>query len=543
MKAEERKISQILTQAICYQIPSYQRPYSWDTENVTQLLEDIETAYQTEETEYFIGSLITIEQVKDELYDVVDGQQRITTLSIILARLRDHINSHHAKGILESHIVHNQGLMRTESTPRLSLRSKDQPFFVKYILESQEFDMDKFKKLESPQRNIIQNARVVDEFFANKDEQNLVEFANFILTQVYIVFVTTSSFKSAYRLFNVLNARGLPLSNADLIKNSLFSRLQNHATQSDELEQNWLNLENTITIEQLDPFFRHYRNAITGIRAKSGLHEEIEALLDAKDKPINPLAFLDNATNSAEQYQRIRQADFEDSQTLRALHSLHRVNYDEWIPALLCFLTYKVDGLSEKDFIILLEKITIQNWVRRLGRAARFTIYYRLIRAILDHKGADEIRAIFSNEAKNDEFIQLLQSDVYTQPFAKAVLLRLEEGDKDESVIKLYKGLITIEHILPQSIKEPYWSERFTEEKHQEWVHKLGNLTLLAGRKNYAAQAKPFCEKKKRYSKKLDKVSFDMTKKVCKNADWELNELEERQTKMIDLAKLIWLIP
>lgn len=542
MKAEERKINQILTEQICYKIPSYQRPYSWEKENVQQLLEDIQEAHQNEDVEYFIGSLITIERKEDQLYDVVDGQQRLTTLNIILARFKEHISNPAIKLDLQNRLLPEDPFEEVATPPRLTLRKRDQDFFLKYVLKAQSLDDGKLKKLEKPQRHLIENAAVVDEFCSEKTEDELKALTKYILKSVYVVFVTTNSFKSAYRLFNVLNARGLPLSNADLIKNSLFSRLQNHTVQSDELEQNWLSLENTVTIEQLDPFFRHYRNAITGIRAKSGLHEEIEALLDVKANPIDPLQFLENAIDSAEQYQRIRTADFEDSQALRALHSLHRVNYDEWIPALLCFLTHKVDNLSETEFIILMEKITIQNWVRRLGRAARLTIYYRLIRAILESKTADDIRTIFSSEAKNDEFMQLLQGDIYTQPFAKAVLMRLEEGDKDESVIKTYKGLITIEHILPQSLKEPYWKERFTPEQHQTWIHKLGNLTLLAGRKNYAAQAKPFPDKKTRYQKKLDKVSFDMTKAVCVKDHWTLADLEARQTELITLAESIWFI-
>ena len=91
MKAEERTISNILTEQICYEIPPYQRAYSWEKENVQQLLDDVWEAYEERDSEYFIGSLITIEKERDRRYDVVDGQQRLTTLNLILARLRDRI--------------------------------------------------------------------------------------------------------------------------------------------------------------------------------------------------------------------------------------------------------------------------------------------------------------------------------------------------------------------------------------------------------------------------------------------------------------------
>ena len=105
MKAEERTISQILTEQICYEIPPYQRPYSWEKENVQQLLDDLFEAYEAEDKEYFIGSLITIEREKDRLYDVVDGQQRLTTLNLILARLRDHIDNTKVKEDLHQRLL------------------------------------------------------------------------------------------------------------------------------------------------------------------------------------------------------------------------------------------------------------------------------------------------------------------------------------------------------------------------------------------------------------------------------------------------------
>jgi uncharacterized protein with ParB-like and HNH nuclease domain len=100
MKAEERTIIKVLTEQICYEIPPYQRPYSWERDNVEQLLQDVWDACENSEQEYFIGSLITIEKELDSRYEVVDGQQRLTTLNLILARLRDHIKDEAARAYL-----------------------------------------------------------------------------------------------------------------------------------------------------------------------------------------------------------------------------------------------------------------------------------------------------------------------------------------------------------------------------------------------------------------------------------------------------------
>ena len=521
--------------------PPYQRPYSWKEENVEQLLEDLLEAYEAKNREYFIGSLITIERERDRFYDVVDGQQRLTTLNLILSRLRDHIADGASKALLQNCLLPQNPLTGEAEAPRLSLRKKDQNFFRKHILESQPLAQDKVSSLEVPQKNLIQNTAVIDVFCQGRTEQELKLLANFILSSVYVVFVTTFSFDSAYRLFNVLNARGMSLSNADLIKNSLFSQLQGQVGESETLEEAWLELESIIGIKRLDTFFGHYRTALTANKASKALHEEIASLIHDKG---NPFTFLEVVIQSAGQYIRIVDGDFSDPMARRSLYALSRVKYEDWIPPLLIFLSNGVEGLSEAEFLDLLEKITMQNWVRRLGSAARLTVYYQIIRAIRDQKTADDVRKIFHNNAQNSDFLQLLGSDIYGKPFTNAVLLRLEEASQDESVTRVYAGEITIEHVLPQALKDPYWIERFEPEQHQRWVHKLGNLALLSGRKNYQAQCFNFEKKKDIYLDKMAKkrVSFDLTKDICGKAEWTTDTIERRHTDLLELAQTLWFI-
>ncbi|MFB2596107.1 DUF262 domain-containing protein [Paracoccus sp. p4-l81] len=133
MEAAERTISQILTEQIRYEIPAYQRPYSWEKGNVEQLLDDIWEAYEAQDEEYFIGSLITIEREKGRLYDVVDGQQRLTTLNLILARLRDHIEDPEVRADLGKRVLPKNPYTGEEETPRLTLRQRDQSFFRRHV--------------------------------------------------------------------------------------------------------------------------------------------------------------------------------------------------------------------------------------------------------------------------------------------------------------------------------------------------------------------------------------------------------------------------
>jgi hypothetical protein len=182
----------------------------------------------------------------------------------------------------------------------------------------------------------------------------------------------------------------------------------------------------------------------------------------------------------------------------------------------------------------------MQNWVRRLGRTARLTVYYQLISAINEGKTAGDLGAIFLKNANNEEFLNLLGTEVYGKPFDAAVLLRLEEASVDESVTKSYSGRLTIEHVLPQALKDAYWKDRFNETTHAQWLHRLGNLALLCGHKNYKAQYYAFDRKKKIYSDRNKKVSFDLTKEICDLPDWTTDTIKTRHDRLVELAKQTW---
>jgi hypothetical protein len=122
------------------------------------------------------------------------------------------------------------------------------------------------------------------------------------------------------------------------------------------------------------------------------------------------------------------------------------------------------------------------------------------------------------------------------------LLLRLDEAAQDESVTRTYSGRLTIEHVLPQALKDEYWKCRFTEEQHVLWLHRLGNLALLCGHKNYRAQYYDFGRKKKIYSDRNKKVSFDLTKEVCDESEWTADAIKARHQHVLKLAEQTWTI-
>jgi uncharacterized protein with ParB-like and HNH nuclease domain len=533
MKAEESKLSQVLTDGKIYKIPLYQRPYSWNEKHTQDLINDTYEAFQENQQEYFIGTIISIEKERDTRYDIVDGQQRLTTLTLMFSKLRDLIEDSAAKKVMQDRIMPVNVLTGEAEKPRLNIRLQDQRFFEKHILAVDKPEIP--AELSEPQRNLINNSKEIESYLKDKSQNELKLYANYLLNNVYIVFVNTQSFASAYRLFNVLNARGLSLSNGDLLKNRLYELAGTNASSQGIIEDTWQELEEIITIANLDNFLGHFRTSIKGSKAQDDLFKEYEQILIGKDVDD----FCSELIKAANNYKKIVTNDF--PVTLKIyVSSLKRVSYDEWIPPVLAFLNSSDHNIDDKDFFELIEKITYQNWIRRLGGTKRNTVYYNVINDINSNRSKEDLFDTFKKHANNKEFIEVLNGDLYGMSYAKAVLLGIENTMQDSSVVKDYTGLISIEHILPQSIKDSYWTDRFDSEKHKMLVHRIGNLTLLSGKKNTKAQNYSFPKKKEIYNNLDKKVSFDLTKEVCSNSDWTEEKIYERQEKIIKHLREMW---
>jgi uncharacterized protein with ParB-like and HNH nuclease domain len=528
MHAEEKHIINIFSDPIKYVIPDYQRPYSWETNESIQLYEDILEAIEIDAQEYFIGSIILIK--KQDRYEVVDGQQRITTITLMLSAIMNALNDEDQKSHIRKYIMQYNPMTKIAGECRLNVRKADSIFY-RNIINWQE---DKNTALTESQDRMLENRNALYNKFRELSQDNIVKFEQYLENKVLLVWVYTESFPSAFRLFNVLNARGMPLSNSDLIKNHILSKAKDIHGQN-EIVEIWEDIEDKIQISGLDDYFGHLRTAILGTKQVGTLQESFSKIIDDYKNPINE--FAKNLLRFANMYIKIRDGDFSDVNTKRHYISLQRVFYKEWIPVLLCYLNANIKNtaiISECDFIILLERITYQNWVRNLGRTKRVQVYYDLINVINSNFTKDSISAVLEKHKNNVELRKFLEEDVYGRPYAKSLLLKIEDMTQDASVIKSYNGLITIEHILPQTITDDYWKQRFNYDEHELIIHKIGNLTLLSGRKNSAAQNYDFNAKKDIYLKKDKKVSFDMTKEICAMSEWNKVLFDIRQKDYVD---------
>lgn len=277
MKATEQTIQDIITENKIYVIPPYQRPYAWGDKESSQLIQDLEEAINSKQKEYFIGSLITIEIDEDTKFEVIDGQQRLTTLSIIFSVLRSMITDPAAKEDLQKRILPVDVYTKQTESPRLLLRKQDQEFYSSVILNGEDYSN---LELTDPQERMIESLNAIKTHLSQFEQKRLLELARFLLRNVFVVLVRANSMASAFRLFNVLNARGLPLQNSDLIKNKLLEKAEKVNFPSEKIIQAWEKLEDILKTTELDPFLSHHRTAITAVKAEKGIFDEYVSIMD-----------------------------------------------------------------------------------------------------------------------------------------------------------------------------------------------------------------------------------------------------------------------
>ena len=267
IKAQEKSLNSILNGDYIFSVPSYQRPYSWTKDNAAELFDDLFDAYQnktSEDDSYFLGSLVLKKDPYKPNSDIIDGQQRLTTITILLAILRDQLAStkedQPASPTERDQLASpkaDQGDSKKENekykkyaediNKRICLtddvfnRSEEESPENKYILTirktDEEFFCEQIKQqgatltVKSPSEltdaivRIIENRNILRENIFNLTEEEKTEFATFILKNCYFVVVETPNEESAFRIFSVLNARGLSLTVADLLKAELISSI------------------------------------------------------------------------------------------------------------------------------------------------------------------------------------------------------------------------------------------------------------------------------------------------------------------------------
>jgi len=552
---KEYPLKSIFSKDFDFVIPPYQRPYSWTTEHTGQLFDDLYDfmVTQDENDAYFLGSIVLIKDKNQTYSEVIDGQQRLITLTILLAAITSKLNGAQAQSMAKYVNEPGDEAEYIKPKPRLTLRPKDKDYFKKYI---QDFGINKLIELNSQslsdsQQNIMANAQLIqsklEELFGG-NSTTIFEFGKFIVNRCYLVAVSTTSMKSAYRIFSILNDRGLDLLDSDILKADIIGRLPED--RRDDYTKKWEDLEEELGRKYFNDLFGYLRMILLKKKLKKTIRDELTEFL-LKEK-FDPVRFMESTLIPyADAYEIILNANYQNSQDPSHVNSLltwlQRIDNSDWTPPAILFLSKNLNkSESLTKFFEKLERLAASLFIRRVGVNERIDRYAKIIAELESDEGITLINSSLDlSEIEIKKTLEALNGDIYplSTRARNYLLLRLNYWLSDGLQWVDYK-VLTVEHVLPQKPSENSdWIKKYnwSTEAREYWLHKLGNLALLSKRKNSEAQNYDFQKKKEKYFKtKSGVAAFAITTPIIDIQDWTEDVVKKRQQEFVKKIKTGW---
>ncbi len=539
MKASETKFQPIIEGTKQYVVPLFQRPYSWDKKEWDVLWEDLVWLCENEEpTSHFIGSIVTMPTVSVpegvSKFLLIDGQQRLTTIFILLTLLRD-VAKNNGEDDLAQEI---------EQTMLVNPFKKSGDYFK--LLPTQ-IDRDTFKTLLQGVKIGADN-RVLQcyQFFERKLKQSTVGVTalnKVVTSRLSVVSIVLDYDDNPHLVFESLNAKGRPLTQSDLIRNYFFMRI--HVDDQETTHAQYWEPMQIAMGENLTECMRHY------LMRNGSIVKQGDVYFTLKDRvgQSDALKALKDIAVFAGYYEKFLAPDKEPDLRLRnALARLNRLEVTTVYPFLLnCYHDYAQSQISADDLLKILQ--TIENYVIRRFVCNIPTSQLNKIFPLLYQQAqlknlsslADGVRSVLQARGypKDTEFrTRLIDSKLYG-----AGERRIKTNLILESLESVYQhkeqpafNNLTIEHIMPQTLTD-WWQTHLGEDwqaDYELYLNTLGNLTLTAY--NAELSNDPFPKKKQH----LAKSHLELNKHFQDVAIWNREAIEARSKALADLALTIW---
>lgn len=550
----EFPLAKIFSSDFDYAIPSYQRPYAWTEVQAGELFSDLVDFFTKEKDDtYFLGSIVLIKEEGKPHAEVIDGQQRLTTLTILLAALTTQFSGE-LRADFENYIREpgraSQGL---KPKPRLALRERDRQFFADYIqgLRLTELvALDPAQVDNESQRNVRRNAEVMLQRLKatfNDDIERLCEFGAFLVQRCFLVAVSTPSQQSAFRVFSVLNSRGLDLLPTDIIKSDVIGSIKQ--AHQEDFTETWEELEVETGRDGFAEVFGHIRMIYAKEKARRSLLEEFRERVIAKvgsaeelvSKVVQPYT---QAYLIAKHCQYVSTSNAAEINAL--LKWLNRIDNSDWLPSAMKFLAeHENDAAYVHWFLRKLERLAACMHICGYDVNARIERYATLLRAMeKSHSMASPVTAVELTAHEQSTLRRVLQSDIYLMTARRRnyLILRLDSFLVDGAAT-YDPTILTIEHVLPQTVDDgSVWATQWPNVSDRNlWLHRLANLVPLTQRRNSQAQNYDFERKKKAYfGGKQGVSSYALTTQVLNTATWAPAVVEQRQDDLLEMLSIKW---
>lgn len=563
LEAHDKLIREIFEGSYQFEIPDYQRPYAWTTEQAEELFSDLLSAMQDARangatSQYFLGSIVLIKNDRDPKAMVVDGQQRLTTLTILFAALRAAWEAAgYPQGVKSvTPFLYEEGdeMLGKATGYRFIAREEDATFFRQYIQEPGGIEKlaRNVEKLQDSRLRYRENATLLLEKAKALSPEDRNALWKFLANDCSLVVISTPDLEAAYRIFSVLNNRGLDLAPIDILKAEVLGSIRRIGGEdkAHTYSKKWSEIESQLGRDAFGDLFGHIRTIYAKQKQRATLVKEFQehvaeyrAPVELIDKVIKPYA---------EVWDFVRDADFEATEHAETINEylswLNRVDFKDWVPpALVYFKRFRQQPKLLADFFKSLERLTYFLLVTKVGINERIETYADLTKEIEPEAFDGDLAALKTldlSDKQKREFVDALDGDIYRKlPKARmALVLRLEALLSDGSKKQMFNHL-SLEHVLPQTPPAGSdWIKWFPDEDEREaWTHRLANLVPLHVRKNPAASNYDFATKKDVYFTGKGTASpFVLTQEVRSDSEWTPTLLAERQNRLLGVLAKHW---
>lgn len=531
-------------------VPEYQRSYSWEQENVVDYFRDVYSAFQAKEAEYFLGSVVLTMRA-DKRLEVVDGQQRLATASLLIAAVCRYLldrNEGKRSEILSENYLYKTDPKTLSGNPQFELNAQDNSFFQDVI------------SLKNPAPTRESHKRILEAFGAagsfiksiaeklGDPIPHLFDFINFWVESTKVIVAKVPDEENAWIIFETLNDRGLTLSTTDLLKNYLFGKA---GANLSEVRQNWITMAALLDGPGGEAltllYLRHVWASYSGLTREKELFDKVKEKVATQE---SVLGFSKQLVENARLYSCLLNPsdDFWKSYGNGARHSISvllELRFTQPRPLMLAVIS-KFDAKQCERFFNFLVTCSIRfTVVGALGSSALENFYSNQAAAI--RKGeigsVDDLIKILCKEVPDDNYFRsAFESARVSSPIHARYYLRAMEssilGKELEFVPNENPDVVTLEHVVPRNPEGGVWGE-FSEDEVDVYAKRLGNLALLKKGANSALGNKPFEEKKKI----LSDSDFLLTKEIAQFNEWNKDAIESRQKKLAEVAIKTWPIP
>ncbi len=522
-----------------YVIPLFQRTYSWTPKEWEVLWKDLVELCEAENPRtHFIGSIVNMPTVSVPegvaKYLLIDGQQRLTTIFVLLTLLRN-----------KAREASNERFADEINNTLLVNQYKDGQDHYK-LLPTQ-VDRTTFQNLITGKENTIENQLTrAYSFFDKKLKQIELEpekLKKVITSYFSVVSIVLDADDNPYLVFESLNAKGRPLTQADLIRNYFFMRV--HVDRQDEVYNDFWYPMQTSLGEDLTEYIRHFLMREGSIIKQGEVYYALKENISTK----NAIDYLKELKRYSVFYQRLIYPEFEpDFGIQKYLRRLNRIEVTTAYPLLLNFYGNYIDGqLSKNDFVAILkvlENYLIRRFVcsvptNQLNKI--FPTVYPQITAKYAGIMLEGFKTVLQGKGypKDNEFFQRFKETKFYGGGdrvikTKLILESLEENFAHKEQVPFEN--LTVEHLMPQTLSESWQHElgENWEETHDLYLHTIGNLTLTAY--NTELSNDEFISKKKR----LNESHLEINKYFDALSSWQRKDIEDRAEVLAKEALSIW---